>query len=121
MVCCQNKFNNFFSFFFLAKFVTFPLGFVHNGVVCLAWPSIYLTFCGDFKSATFNASYTLSKENPLVRRIQNFTCEVLKCLGGPSFFPFHCEVFHRKSDDQLVLCEIASRVGMKGEKGTKSD
>jgi hypothetical protein len=45
-----------------------------------------------------------------VARLQAYVETVVIALEGPSFFPFHAEVWHTP-EDELVLCEIASRVG----------
>eukprot|EP01124_Arcella_intermedia_P027515 TRINITY_DN5398_c0_g1_i5.p1 TRINITY_DN5398_c0_g1~~TRINITY_DN5398_c0_g1_i5.p1 ORF type:complete len:332 (-),score=68.76 TRINITY_DN5398_c0_g1_i5:1131-2126(-) len=98
----------------IEKFIHGPMyhidGIVHNGKLSICWPSCYLNFCGDFKEEKYNASYTLHASNPLTPRLQQFIAKVIDILGGPSFFPFHAEVWHTP-EDQLVLCEIASRVG----------
>jgi len=85
-------------------------GIVYDGEVKLSCPSCYVNICADFKNSKFLASYTLSSTNPLFARLQQFTVNCIKALGGPSCFPFHCEAWVTPEDD-IVFCEIASRTG----------
>jgi len=85
-------------------------GIVYDGEVKLSCPSCYVNICADFKNSKFLGSYTLSSTNPLYSRLQQFTVDCITALGGPACFPFHCEVWVTP-EDEIVLCEIASRTG----------
>lgn len=85
-------------------------GFRLNGVLRAIWPSRYLNTCHDFSHGSVLGSFTLGPENPLAERLCSFTRRVLRALPTPETTAFHCEVFHTPSDE-IVLCEVASRVG----------
>lgn len=87
-------------------------GLVINGQPVMVWPSIYTTESLDFQQEGGEpvASYLLSPENPLTSRLQQFVLGLLSALPTPLNTTFHAEVFHTP-EDQLVLCEIASRNG----------
>jgi hypothetical protein len=94
---------------------TFIKGTMHNvdGIISdgkIAFISVgqYLDDALSFKKGS---SYTLLPPNhSLFKRIKYFTEEIIKSLPTPNFTPFHCEIFHTENDE-LVFCEIASRVG----------
>lgn len=85
-------------------------GFIVNNKVSFIWPSKYINGCLAFKENKYLGSYPLSLKNPLVNRLNKFVESILKNLPTPKDTAFHAEVFHTKND-QLVLCEIASRTG----------
>ncbi len=87
-------------------------GIVVQGKSYTIIPSCYHTESLDFQhnDGEATASYTLAKDNPLTERLQQFVQSVLDALSTPDTTTFHAEVFHTP-DDQLVLCEIASRTG----------
>lgn len=86
-------------------------GLVLAGQVVVAWPSKY-----DYQLANFavddgpRLDAALAADDPLTQRLLDFTDQVLAALPTPACTTFHAEVFHTP-DDQLVLCEIASRNG----------
>lgn len=86
-------------------------GMVFGGRVAAAWPSQYMyqlaAFCED---DTPRLDATLDPGDPLAGRLLAFTDRVLAALPTPETTTFHAEVF-RTPDDELVLCEIASRNG----------
>ncbi|GAA3425984.1 ATP-grasp domain-containing protein [Streptosporangium sandarakinum] len=86
-------------------------GLVVDGKVALAWPSQYLFTLASFKELRGGRhDVTLDRDDPLARRLLDFTDRVLDALPCPPNFTFHAEVFHTP-DDRLVLCEIACRTG----------
>lgn len=85
-------------------------GFRLNGSVQVMWPSRYLNTCHDFSHGNILGSFTLASENPLSARLIAFTERVLQALPTPETTAFHCEVFHTP-EDEIILCEVASRVG----------
>jgi phosphoribosylaminoimidazole carboxylase (NCAIR synthetase) len=87
-------------------------GLVLDGETRLNWPSVYATASLEFldNDGEANASYLLHPENPLTARLQRFVQTVLDAFPTPQHCTFHAEVFHT-DDDELVLCEIASRTG----------
>jgi len=90
-------------------------GIVINGEVKIVWPSKYVNTVVDFEKNPFIAGFTLSNDNPVTHRLQSYIVDVIKALGGPKCFPFHAEAWHTVDDD-IVLCEIASRGGGGGIK-----
>ncbi|PQZ47919.1 hypothetical protein CQZ94_28420 [Bacillus sp. MYb209] len=52
----------------------------------------------------------IGTEHKLYQRMKKFINELLLKFPTPEFCSFHCEVFHTL-EDELILCEIASRTG----------
>ncbi|MDF9495343.1 ATP-grasp domain-containing protein [Bacillus cereus] len=85
-------------------------GIVMNGEIVFIWPSKYLNGgCLAFQDNKYLGSYILGKKNPLFNRIINYTEELIRSLPTPQNTVFHAELFHTPNDE-LVLCEIASRI-----------
>ncbi|HDX9692276.1 ATP-grasp domain-containing protein [Bacillus thuringiensis] len=85
-------------------------GVIVNGQIIVNWPSIYVNGCLAFQEGKYLGSHMLHEENPLAKRLKNFVTKILKSFPTPTNTAFHAEVFHT-DDNELVLCEIASRVG----------
>ena len=86
-------------------------GLVLGGRTAMAWPSQYQYPLATFATDTGpRIDLTLDPDDPLTRRLLDFTEQLLAALPGPENFAFHAEVFHTP-DDELVLCEIACRTG----------
>jgi biotin carboxylase len=85
-------------------------GFMHKGRILFDWPSRYTTNGLGYQCDQPTGSVQLSAANPLRRRLQDFTRQVLTALPTPAITTFHAEVFHTP-DDRLLLGEIASRTG----------
>lgn len=86
-------------------------GLIYEGEVKFIWPHAYNSTCTlGFDNGNHMGSYMLDSDKPITNRLIQFTKNVLKALKTPSLATFHCEVFH-STDDDLVLCEIACRLG----------
>ena len=86
-------------------------GLIYDGEVKFIWPHAYNSESTlGFASGNHMGSYMLDKDRPITQRLITFTKAVLKALEAPALATFHCEVFH-STDDELVLCEIACRLG----------
>ncbi|MFJ6016538.1 acetyl-CoA carboxylase biotin carboxylase subunit family protein [Streptomyces sp. NPDC092952] len=72
--------------------------------------SRYLRSCLGVFSGQNNGSVQLRPDSPLARRLEAYLDQVLTAFETPATSAYHLEVFHTP-DDELVLCEIASRVG----------
>ncbi|WP_284581910.1 hypothetical protein [Streptomyces sp. 2P-4] len=73
--------------------------------------SRYLRSCLGVFSGHNNGSVQLHPvRDPFARRLEEFLDRVLEAFETPDTAAYHLEVFHTP-DDELVLCEIASRVG----------
>ncbi|MET7451365.1 ATP-grasp domain-containing protein [Streptomyces sp. NPDC005574] len=72
--------------------------------------SRYVRSCLGVFSGQNNGSIQLHPENAFARRLEEFFDRVLDAFDTPDVSAYHLEVFHTP-DDELVLCEIASRVG----------
>ena len=72
--------------------------------------SRYLRSCLGVFSGENNGSIQLRPESKFARRLEEFFDRVLDAFDTPQVSAYHLEVFHTP-DDELVLCEIASRVG----------
>ncbi|MET9153839.1 NikS protein [Streptomyces griseoflavus] len=88
-------------------------GTVLDGRVATLWPSRYLYALANFRDRAGRVDIALDTTDPLTRRLTAFGEAVLDAFGGPDHFAFHIEVFHT-DDDELVLCEAASRAGGAG-------
>jgi hypothetical protein len=69
----------------------------------------------QFQTNSYIAGFSLQLDNPLVVRLAEFMESVIGALGtvphvNPPTFPFHAEAWNTP-DDEIVLCEIASRGG----------
>lgn len=85
-------------------------GLVLGGQVQFLWPSQYATSTLGYLEGVGLASQMLERSHPLTPRLQNSIRQLLASLPLPSDTAVHAEVFHTP-DDELVLCEIASRTG----------
>lgn len=85
-------------------------GLVTEGEVVFVSASKYASGCLAFQSGGYNASFLINRTNPLFERLTAFTIRLLHVLDTPLHTTFHAELFHT-SDDQIYLCEIASRTG----------
>ncbi|MEV5986786.1 hypothetical protein AB0L85_17465 [Streptomyces sp. NPDC052051] len=72
--------------------------------------SRYVRSCLGVFSGQNNGSIQLHPEDPFAQRLEEFFDRVLEAFDTPEVSAYHLEVFHTP-DDELVLCEIASRVG----------
>ncbi len=72
--------------------------------------SRYLRSCLGVFSGQNNGSVQLHPEDPFAVRLEKFFDRVLDAFDTPEVSAYHLEVFHTP-EDELVLCEIASRVG----------
>lgn len=86
-------------------------GMIRNGKLAVAWPSHYLyqlaAFADDDKP---RIDIALAPDDPMAARLLELTERVFAAMPTPLETTFHCEVFHTP-DDQLVVCEVASRNG----------
>ncbi len=72
--------------------------------------SRYLRSCLGVFSGQNNGSLQLRPESRFARRLEEFLDRVLDAFDTPEASAYHLEVFHTP-EGELVLCEIASRVG----------
>ncbi|MFD7922993.1 acetyl-CoA carboxylase biotin carboxylase subunit family protein [Streptomyces sp. NPDC059740] len=72
--------------------------------------SRYLRSCLGVFSGENNGSLQLHPREKFAVRLEEFLDRVLGAFDVPEVGAYHLEVFHTP-DDELVLCEIASRVG----------
>jgi hypothetical protein len=72
--------------------------------------SRYVRSCLGVFSGKNNGSIQLHPEEEFAKRLEEFFDRVLEAFETPETSAYHLEVFHTP-DDELVLCEIASRVG----------
>lgn len=77
------------------------------------WPSVYAQQSICMMEGKHASSYLLAADNPLVPRLNAYAKRVLEILPTPPNTAFHLEVF-LTPDDEIIFCEIASRVGGKG-------
>jgi hypothetical protein len=72
--------------------------------------SRYLRNCLGVLSGQNNGSLQLHPQDKLAKRLEEFLDSALGAFDTPTTGAYHLEVFHTP-EDELVLCEIASRVG----------
>lgn len=86
-------------------------GLYENGKLLFSQPSIYLNGCLAFQEGNYLGSSMIDKKNPMFNRLNESVMQVLSVLPTPNHaIAFHAEFFHTKEND-IVFCEIASRVG----------
>jgi hypothetical protein len=85
-------------------------GLVTEGEVAFISVSKYASGCLAYQSGGYNASYLISRDNPMFGRLVTFTNRLLQTLDTPEHTAFHTELFHTPHDE-IFLCEIASRTG----------
>ena len=85
-------------------------GILSDGRPVVCWPSTYVNECHNFASGKALGSYQLEAANPLSGRLNAFAHKLLRALPTPRDGAFHIEAFHTPGDE-LVLCEVTSRVG----------
>ena len=72
--------------------------------------SRYLRSCLGVFDGQNNGSVQLHPDDKFAQRLEEFFDRTLEAFDTPEVSAYHLEVFHT-ADDDLVLCEIASRVG----------
>jgi biotin carboxylase len=87
-------------------------GMIIDGKPVVSWPSEYLYDLAGFDRSPEQArlDVMLDVNDPLASRLTDFVKTLIAAMPSPSCSTFHAEVF-RTPDDELVLCEIASRNG----------
>ena len=86
-------------------------GFIQDGKIVAAWPSICINHCVDLQKGAYVAHHHLNPQNPMVKKLNNYAKSVLKVFPIPKSTAFLLEVFHNEESDEIIFCEIASRVG----------
>lgn len=85
-------------------------GLIIDGQVRFTSVSKYASNCLAFQTGGANASYLLAGDHPLRSRMIQSIISLLAVFEIPPCMTFHAELFHT-FDDEIVLCEIASRTG----------
>lgn len=77
-----------------------------------AWPSKYVNSCLEMAlEGKVLGSHLLSSENLLTPKLISYAKKLVKIFPLPEKMPFHLEVFVGESNQEIIFCEIASRVG----------
>jgi biotin carboxylase len=85
-------------------------GLIAEGHRWLVTASHYAVGCLAFQEGRSLKSVQLAPASALHRRLEAFAHRVLEALPAPELAAFHLEVF-RTAKDELVFCEVASRIG----------
>ncbi|WP_301109205.1 acetyl-CoA carboxylase biotin carboxylase subunit family protein [Sporosarcina sp.] len=87
-------------------------GIFFNGKILLSRPSKYINGCLAYQEKKYLGSVLLDKDNPLYHKLNESVEKILQSIPTDLDFPtvFHCELFYTL-EDEIVFCEIASRVG----------
>lgn len=85
--------------------------FIDDGRITMFSASKYMNGCLTFfETNAALGSYQLHCSDSMYERLNQFFSQVLLTLPTPPVAAYHLEVFHTKDDD-LIFCEIASRIG----------
>lgn len=77
-----------------------------------AWPSKYVNSCLDMAlEGKILGSHLLSAQNPLTKKLITYANGLVRIFPVQEQMPFHLEVFVTDSQQEIVFCEIASRIG----------
>ncbi|WP_073154092.1 ATP-grasp domain-containing protein [Seinonella peptonophila] len=85
-------------------------GVVADGKLVFCCASKYLHQPLQYSRMGYLGSYLLDQQNPLYQRLLTQTAHLLASFPTPTNTTFHAEWFYTP-DDQIILCEIASRTG----------
>lgn len=86
-------------------------GAYNKNELMLYVPSKYVNSCLSFNNGKYLGSITLMEEEPLYLLLKNELLKVLNTLETPmNLMSFHAEFFVT-SNDEIIFCEIGSRVG----------
>ncbi|MGL5379968.1 ATP-grasp domain-containing protein [Clostridium sp.] len=86
-------------------------GLYKSGCILLSVPSKYINTCLSFEQGKYLGSYMLEKSNPKYDKLNEKVKIVLDSIETPKHaIAFHVEFFI-DSNGEVVLCEIASRIG----------
>ena len=83
-------------------------GLVVDGRIEFVWPARYMGAGLSYQDSKLHGSWLLPIDDPLTAQLRDFAANVLAAMPPAPVMAFHCEVFHTPQDE-LVLCEIASR------------
>lgn len=86
-------------------------GIIKDGQAVFVWPSKSVHHWLDITSAQVVGRYFLEPYNALIPRLNDYAISVASCFPMEKNAIFHLEFFHEADTDDLVFCEIASRVG----------
>lgn len=85
-------------------------GLVIDGELKFSCSFAYINSCLSFNESEGVGHILLDSKDQLSVRLSNYVSKVLKVLPTPNKTSIHAEIFLTK-DDELLLCEIASRTG----------
>ena len=86
-------------------------GFIYKGEVIASWPSICINHSIDLNKGKYIGHHHLSYPNDLIDQLNNYAKKVIAALPNPGNSAFLLEVFKEEKTNELIFCEIASRVG----------
>ncbi len=86
-------------------------GIIRDGRAVFVWPSKSIHHWVDITSAKVVGRYFLDPYNPFLNRLNDYAKRVASCFSLERNAIFHLEFFHEAETNELVFCEIASRVG----------
>ena len=85
-------------------------GYARNGGLELCWPSRYINSNYLLREGVWCGSVLLDHNDRYWQALCEYTERLLVSLGATTTV-FHAELFVRQNTDEVVLCEIACRVG----------
>ncbi|CAF1535316.1 unnamed protein product, partial [Adineta steineri] len=90
-------------------------GLIQDGNVISIWPSKYVRPCAEISYEKLDCSYIIPHDHFLLQPLCLFTKNVLHELQLHSQYKlnsaFHMELFYSNNNNEIVFCEVASRVG----------
>ncbi|SHE65468.1 ATP-grasp domain-containing protein [Seinonella peptonophila] len=102
--------SNYLAEAFVSGHVCHVDGILQEGEIAFICASKYLTEPIKYQNNGYLGSYLLESTDPLAVRLVTMTEQLLRVFDTPANTTFHAEWFHT-DDDQVILCEIASRTG----------
>lgn len=85
-------------------------GIALNGNIIFLSSSKYLQNCLSYQDNKPSGSFILHPNNIMLTRLWKSVQKIISALPSSLVLAFHAEMFHTK-DDEILLCEIASRIG----------
>lgn len=112
---CDN-YNAFYrSNFMVESFVrgrVYQVDGIYSNDRIIAWPSVYINSCLEMAvERKILGSHLLEGSNPLTKMLIDYAERLLTAFPTTEQMPFHLEVFVTSPDQEIIFCEIASRVG----------
>lgn len=85
-------------------------GIMKHKKILFSCTSQYFNNCLSYQEGKSSGSFVINQNSEISHRLKSLVKKVVLALPSSPITAFHAEVFHTK-EDELILCEIASRTG----------